>query len=77
MVLIFGIDNSLDFDDIDFNWVNALNMQTPNINPAYGDGGQALTRGQQTPDISNGMNLGAETFLNSLWQWVPAVRNTG
>ncbi len=74
-VLNFGIDSSLDFNDIDFGWITSYNQMSIfnyNILPDYED--LQLDHGQQTPDVQPSINLGAEAFRKSLWNWLPGQR---
>lgn len=76
-VFDFGIDTSLDFNDVDIDWITNLNSQAPlssfHLPHDYRD--QPLHPGQQTPNMSNSFNLGAKAFQNSLWRWAPARRD--
>jgi hypothetical protein len=36
-----------------------------------------LVSGQQTPDVQSSLNLGAEAFQKSLWNWLPGQREHG
>lgn len=74
-VLNFGIDSSLDFNDMDLGWISSHNQTTIlnyNIMPDYDD--LPLDHGQQTPDVQPSINMGAEAFRKSLWNWLPAQR---
>jgi hypothetical protein len=74
-VLNFGIDSSLDFNEMDLGWITSHN-QTLTFNydmlPDYSD--LQLDNGQQTPDVQPSINLGAEAFRKSLWNWLPVQR---
>jgi hypothetical protein len=78
-VFDFGLDTSLDFTDIDLDWITTYDSQATfsNSNSYYINQSQPLTRGQQTPDIRNGFSLGAQAFQNSLWRWAPALGEHG
>jgi hypothetical protein len=74
-VLNFGIDSSLDFNDMDLGWITSHN-QTSMFNynimsdiPDHND--PPLDYGQQTPDVQPSISLGAEAFRKSLWNWLP------
>jgi hypothetical protein len=74
-VLNFGIDSSLDFNDMDLGWItshNETSILSYNFLPDYGD--LQLDHGQQTPDVHPSINLGAEAFRKSLWNWLPGQR---
>jgi hypothetical protein len=64
----FGIDANLDFNDLDFGWINSQNSWNFTTLP---ENDQALDRGQQTPNIHSGITAGAEAFERSLWRWAP------
>jgi hypothetical protein len=71
-VLNFGIDSSLDFNDMDLGWITSHNQTTAfkyNMSTDYND--KALDHGQQTPDVQPSIILGAEAFRKSLWNWLP------
>ena len=71
-VFNFGMESSLDFNDLDIGWMNSQNSRTPmwnyNVPPEQED---RLDRGQETPDVRSGINAGAEAFQKSLWRWKP------
>jgi hypothetical protein len=64
----FGIDANLDFNDLDFGWINSQNSW--NFTP-FPENTQSLDRGQQTPNIRNGITASSEAFERSLWRWAP------
>ena len=68
----FGIDASLDFNDMDFGWINSQNSKVSawNFN-SFPEQVEPLDRGQQTPDVRSGITAGAEAFERSLWRWAP------
>lgn len=68
----FGIDANLDFNDMDFGWINSQNSKAPmwNFN-SLPEQVEPLDRGQQTPDVRSGITAGAEAFERSLWRWAP------
>jgi hypothetical protein len=78
-VLNFGIDSSLEFNDMDLGWITSQNNQAAMFNyntiPDVDD--PPLDRGQQTPDVQSSINLGAEAFQKSLWNWLPSQREHG
>jgi hypothetical protein len=71
-VFNFGMESSLDFNDLDIGWMNSQNSRTPmwnhNVLPGQDD---RLDCGQETPDVRSGINAGAEAFQKSLWRWKP------
>jgi hypothetical protein len=74
-VLNFGIDSSLDFNDMDLGWISSHNqtsMLNYNMIPDYND--MPLDHGQQTPDVQPSITMGAEAFRKSLWNWLPGQR---
>jgi hypothetical protein len=71
-VLNFGIDSSLDFNDMDLGWMtshNQTSMFNYNMFTDYND--PPPDRGQQTPDVQPSISLGTEAFRKSLWNWLP------
>lgn len=78
-VFNFGIDSSLEFNDLDFGWITSQNSRAPTFNfnmlPDYSD--PPLDHGQQTPDVRGTISLGTEAFQKSLWNWLPEQREHG
>lgn len=78
-VFNFGIDSSLDLDDLDFGWISSQNGKGSGVNsnqlPENND--LALEHGQKTPDVRSGITLGAEAFQKSLWRWAPVQQEHG
>jgi hypothetical protein len=70
----FGIDANLDFNDLDFGWINSQNSW--NLHPCP-ENIQTLERGQQTPNIRNGLTVSSEAFERSLWRWAPQKQDHG
>lgn len=67
-VFNFGMDYSLDMNDVDFGWIHSQNSlrQQPVWNPPQ-EIEQPVVRGHPTPDIT----AGAEAFQKSVWRWKP------
>jgi len=79
-VFNFGMESSLDFNDMDFGWISSQNNQTANINFNFNvcpepTIDQALDRGQQTPDVNSGISLSTQAFQKSLWLWNPMKKD--
>ena len=75
-VFNFGMDSSLDMNEMDFGWIhsqNSLRQQQPAWNPPP-EIEHSLDRGQRTPDVSSGITAGAEAFQKSVWRWKPNQR---
>jgi hypothetical protein len=71
-VLNFGIDSSLDFNDMDLGWISSHNQTALFNYDMFSDlNGPPLDQGQQTPDVQPSITLGAEAFRKSLWTWLP------
>jgi hypothetical protein len=64
----FGIDANLDFNELDFGGISSQNSWNFTTLP---ENDQFLDRGQETPNIRNGIIAGAEAFERSLWRWAP------
>jgi hypothetical protein len=76
-VFQFGMNSSMEFNDMDFGWMNSQNTRQTTWN--YGAvpelEGQHPVRGTRTPDMSTGINAGAEAFQKSIWQWEPGQKD--
>ena len=71
-VLNFGIDSSLDFNDMDLGWIASHNQAAMfNYDMLSDLNDPPLDLGQVTPDVQPSINLGAEAFRKSLWTWLP------
>ncbi|KAE9366284.1 hypothetical protein N431DRAFT_419464 [Stipitochalara longipes BDJ] len=71
-VLNFGIDSSLDFNDMDLGWITSHNQTSAfNYNMLSDLNDPPLDQGQETPDVQPSISLGAEAFRKSLWTWLP------
>lgn len=68
----FGIDANLDFNDLDFGWIDSQNS-VPAWNSNWSsENDPAVDRSQQAPDdVRSSINAGAEAFERSLWRWAP------
>jgi hypothetical protein len=78
-VLAFGFDTSLDLNDVDIGLINSYNERLPvmDLNVAEEENDLALERGQATPNLHSGIDLGIEAFKKSLWRWTPAQQDRG
>jgi hypothetical protein len=78
-VFNFGNESNLEFNDMDLGWITSQNYHTTMFNynmiPDFND--IPLDSGQQTPDVRSSINLGAEAFQKSLWNWLPGQREHG
>jgi hypothetical protein len=76
-VFNFGMESSLDFNEIDFGWITSQNARLPAWN--YGaapEAEQALPlRETRTPDVTSGISAGAEAFQKSIWRWEPVQQD--
>jgi hypothetical protein len=76
-VFQFGMDSSMDFNDMDFGWMNSQNTRQTTWN--YGAVPELErprpVRDIRVPDVSTGINAGAEAFQKSLWQWKPGQQD--
>lgn len=73
-VFNFGMESSLDMNEMDFGWINSQNsLRQPTWNPPT-EGKQALHQVQQTPDVSSGICAGAEAYQKSVWRWNPSQK---
>jgi hypothetical protein len=77
-VFNFGMESSLDFNDIDFGWmISSQNARQPAWN--YGAAPELErerpVRDTRTPDVSTGISAGAEAFRKSIWQWKPVQQD--
>jgi len=72
-VFNFGMESSLEFNDMDLGWISSQNNQASAMNRSmvFDNIDPALDRGQKTPDVQISINLGAEAFSKSLWNWLP------
>ncbi|KUJ14262.1 uncharacterized protein LY89DRAFT_649974 [Mollisia scopiformis] len=70
-VFNFGMDSSLDFNDMDFSWIDSQQYRQPiwTSVPAHID--DVRIAGQETPDFSSGTTAGVEAFQKSVWRWKP------
>jgi hypothetical protein len=74
-VFNFATESSLEFNDMDLGWISSQNHQTTMLNyNVIPDLDEPLDSGQQTPDVRSSINLGAEAFQKSLWNWLPGQR---
>lgn len=66
-VLNFGIDSSLDFNDMDLGWITLYNQTSIfNYNILSDLHDPPLDQGQLTPDVSPSISLGTKAFRKSL-----------
>lgn len=75
-VFNFGMDSSLDFNDLDFNWIDSQQYRQPQLwasVPANVDDMRIAS--QETPDLSSGTTAGAEAFQRSVWRYKPGPHN--
>jgi hypothetical protein len=76
-VFNFGMESSLDFNDIDFGWISSQNARQPAWN--YGaipePERERPVRETRTPDVSTGISAGAEAFQKSIWGWKPVQQD--
>lgn len=77
-VLNFGIDTSLDLDDIDFGLLNSYNtsFHPQTHQPMIDDCSYPPSRGEdiQGPEVNS---LSIEAFQRSLWRWTPGKLDQG
>ena len=76
-VFSFGMESSLDFNDIDFGWISSQNARQPSWNYATvpEPERERPVRDNRTPDVSTGITAGAEAFQKSVWRWRPAQQD--
>ena len=76
-VFNFGMESSLDFNEIDFGWITSHNARQPAW--TYGaapEPERALPlRETRTPDVASSINAGAEAYQKSIWQWKPVQQD--
>lgn len=76
-VFNFGMESSLDFNEIDFGWITSQNARQPAWN--YGAAPELErappVRETRTPDVSTGITAGAEAFQKSVWRWRPVQQD--
>jgi hypothetical protein len=76
-VFNFGMDSSLDFNEIDYGWITSQNARQPTWN--YGAASELErappVRDTRTPDVSSGISAGAEAFQKSIWRWRPVQQD--
>jgi hypothetical protein len=78
-VFNFGMESSLEFNDMDLGWINSQNNYAPIGNPhvTFETNDSTVDKGQETPDVQSSISLGAEAFSKSLWNWLPGQREHG
>jgi hypothetical protein len=74
-VFNFGMDSSLDFNDMDFSWIDAQQYRQPLWASIPGQMDEVRVAGQDTPDFSSGTTAGAEAFQKSVWRWKPGCQD--
>jgi hypothetical protein len=76
-VFNFGMESSLEFNEIDFGWITSQNARQPAWN--YGaapEPERALPlRETRTPDVASSIKAGAKAFEKSIWQWNPVQQD--
>jgi len=74
-VFNFGMESSLDFNDLDFGWINSQNTRPPTwnyFNMTSDHDQERLSRGQQTPDVCSGKLFGSHLILCPRFSYIMA-----
>ncbi|TVY85354.1 hypothetical protein LSUE1_G000279 [Lachnellula suecica] len=75
-VFNFGMDSSLDMNEVDFGWINSQNslrQLQPTWNPPL-EVEVEQPPIHRTPDVTSGITAGAEAYSKSVWRWKPNQR---
>lgn len=74
-VFDFGLDSSLDLNEMDFSWIDAQQYRQSPWTTIPTPVADTRIANRDMPDISSGTIAGAEAFQKSVWRWKPGQQD--